>query len=141
MTIIESIKDYFKNCNMIESDSTIYADYLPSEVTEYAIYQTGNQEGGIVKSYINGVKLRQFTFVFASRFDYSMINSVENIENSGFYEKLEKWIEDNNKNRIFPVGIDRPQKIEVLQTGAIFMVDPGGKIAEYQMIARLLYKK
>jgi len=51
---------------------------------------------------------------------------------------IQNWIEQNNKNRILP-DVQGVQKIEVVQTGTLSLVDESQRLAEYQMIARLIY--
>jgi len=135
--MIEAIRNYFIQCPLIESDGVVGVDYLPPEATSYAIYAPGDVNGGYIKKWVGGGGIKQYSFIFASRFDYSL-ETVQNIQNSNFYHELQYWIEQNNKNRILP-DVQGAQKIEVVQTGTLSLVDESQRRAEYQMIARLIY--
>lgn len=139
--ILWAIKKYFKTCPMIESDERVFTDFLPSEASQYAIYQTGNQDGGVIERFVDGSKRIQFSFIFASMFNYSNADTLTNLSNSKFFEDLQAWVEKNNEDGIFPEGITNPEEIEVLQTGSLFVIDPKETIAEYQMICRFIYLK
>lgn len=138
--MIDAIKEYFSKYPKIkEANSIVGFDYLPNQLGEdsYAIYATGDTNGGWVKKWLDGTGQKQFTFVFASRFTYSPV-AVQNIQNSNFYIELQNWIEKNNKNKILP-NVQGAISIEIVQTGVLSLVDESQALAEYQMTARLNY--
>ncbi len=94
----------------------------------------------ILKKYVNGDSIRQYAFIFTSREPYGA-DVLQNIDNSGFYEKFADWIESNNDNGIFPIldtGLE-PQEIKVTSTGYAFAVTED--TAQFQVQMRLKYLK
>ena len=83
---------------------------------------------------------RSYAFIFTSREPYG-IDVLQNIDNSGFYEKFADWIENNNDKGIFPLldnGLET-LAIEVTSTGYAFAVTED--TAQFQIQLRLKYLK
>lgn len=140
MMIIKAIRDYFYTSPMIKDKERIHTDYLPTGSNEYAIYTVPSENGGIVRQYIGGNQLREQTFVFAVRFNYSTSMDLTNIENSSFFSKLQDWVELNTKNGIYP-DVKGATDLKVISTGNLFAVDENQRLAEYQMTMKLYYNK
>lgn len=140
MSIIKEIREYFYTSPMIKDSDRIYTDHLPAGSNEYAIYSVPSENGGIVRQYIGGNQLREQTFVFAVRFNYSTEANLKNIENSDFFTKLQNWVELNTKNGIYP-KVEGATDLRVISTGNLFAVDEGQRLAEYQMTLKLYYNK
>lgn len=140
MSIIKEIREYFYTSPMIKDNDRIYTDHLPAGSNEYAIYSVPSENGGIVRQYIGGNQLREQTFVFAVRFNYSTEANLKNIENSDFFTKLQNWVELNTKNGIYP-KVEGATDLRVISTGNLFAVDEGQRLAEYQMTLKLYYNK
>ena len=140
MTIIESIREYLLTCPYLEELASINVDFLPDDPTTYSIEQTPTEP--IVKRYLDGATDRQFTFVFACRMYYSdeMMN---NISNSGFFEKFQNWLYDNSENDILPQLDDgmTAERIEAISSGYLFDISGNLSNARYQIQCRLLYEK
>jgi hypothetical protein len=137
--MIEQIKEYFLNYPKIGDTSEIVTiDYLPKGTESYAIYSLGDVNGGWISKWLSEGGLKQFSFIFASRFVYSPV-AVINIQNSNFYLDLQNWIEANNKKGIVP-KVQGAIRVEVAQTGTLSLVDESQALAEYQMAARLIYE-
>lgn len=135
MRIIESVRNYLLTCPLL-NDSRVNIDWLGAEPAEYSI--DGSPVNPIVKRYTDGGTVRQFNFVFSSVEAYGQ-DTLNNIENSGFYEDFAEWLEKQNKTKILP-KMDNGRKaigIEALNTGYLFenTVDR----ARYQIQCRLLY--
>lgn len=140
MSIIKKIRQYFYEYPKIKDEDRIYTDYLPSGSNEYAIYTVPSENGGIVRQYIGGNQLREQTFIFAVRFNYSTQANLRNIENSNFFKELQDWVELNTKNKIFP-EVEGATDLKVISTGNLFAVDENQQLAEYQMTMKLYYNK
>ena len=91
-TIIQSLRDYFLTCPLMDG-TRINVDYLPDEGMEYSIDTSPATE--IVKTYANGDTVRQYLFVIRSVNDYGS-DVLQNIANSGFYERLADWLEEQD---------------------------------------------
>lgn len=141
MSVIKAIREYFYTATeLIKSKDRIHTDYLPTGSNQYAIYSIPSENGGIVREYIGGNQLREQTFVFAVRFNYSTSMDLTNIENSDFFSKLQDWVELNSKKGIYP-QVEGATDLKVISTGNIFAVDESQRLAEYQMTLKLYYTK
>lgn len=136
-TIIQALRDYFLTCPLMDG-SRINIDYLPERGMEYSIDTTPATE--IIKRYVNGDTQRQYLFVIRSVNDYGP-DVLQNLANSGFYEQLSEWLENNSDNEIFPVLPEgkMPLKIEAQTTGYLFTVSP--QVGKYQIQCRLIYRQ
>lgn len=137
--MIEKILAWFDTCDLIQDDSLFTVDYIPPEAVSYALYKTGDANGGVIRADVGGGKLMGFSFVFATRFSYSEVLA-RNLANNGFFDALQTWIDDQNKLNNLP-EVNGAQAVKVLQTGVLSWVDETQKTAEYQMICRLEYYK
>lgn len=134
--IIESLRDYFMNCPILVELARLNVDYLGVEPTNYTI--DGVPIDTTVKKYTDGAKVKQYAFVFASREFYGS-DVIQNIENSGFYEKLTEWLEEQTKSKKLPElsGNKEALKIETTTSGYLFQTSEDS--ARYQLQGRLLY--
>ena len=116
-------------------DGKINLDYLGSNPIEYVVETIPCDP--IVTRYMDGGSLRQFLFAFASRESYGT-DTLQNIQNSEFYEDFSSWIEECDRNGMPPDLEDfRAQKIEVLTAG--YLLEEGKQDARYQIQCRLTY--
>lgn len=135
-SMIESIRDYFLKCPILK-DGHLFVDYLGDATTDYSIDPLVCSP--IVKKYSDGGSLRRYQFAFMSCEVYSQ-RDIENIQNSGFYERLAEWIEIQNKSNNLPEFPDvEVQSIEVLSPGCLF--DAEGTVARYQIQMEIQYLK
>ena len=111
-------------------------DFLGTQPTEYTI--DSQPTTSIVKQYVDGSAIKQFVFVFGSR-EYYGPDVLQNIENSGFYEELSEWFDEQSKTGNLPTlkNGKKAIKIEALTTGYLF--DATEDNARYQIQARLIY--
>jgi len=140
MSIIESIRNYIMTCPYLEELAKVNVDFLPDDPTTYSIEQTPSEP--IIKRYLDGATDRQITFVFACRMLYND-ELINNINNSGFFEKFQDWLFDNSENDIFPEleeGLD-PYRIEAISSGYLYDISGDLTNARYQIQCRLLYEK
>jgi len=139
--IIESLRNYIRQCPYLDTFNNairVNVNYLEPTPDTYSIEEIPIEP--ILKKYVNGDSIRQYAFIFTSREPYGA-DVLQNIDNSGFYEKFADWIESNNDNEIFPILEDglEPQEIKVTSTGYAFAVTES--TAEYQIQLRLKYLK
>lgn len=134
-TVIQSLWDYFLTCPLM-SDRKINVDFLPEKSLEYSIDTTPATE--IVKQYVDGSSVRQYLFVIRSVQDYGS-DVLQNIANSGFFESLSNWLEEQTRKKNFPAlpSGKEPQKIEAQSTGYLFVSGPD--TGKYQIQCRLQY--
>lgn len=135
--IIESIRDYIYEFPEFSENCCLLIDYLGDKAVEYTVEAVPCDP--VYKTYVDGEKVKQFLFVFASREYFSAdINTC--IDNLHFYEKFEEWIEDNNDAGILPdLDGKTPVSIEVLTRGYVLSADE--ETARYQIQLRLIYEE
>lgn len=140
MAIIENIRDYIMKCPFLDELASVNVDFLPDDATTYSIEQTPSEP--IIKRYLDGTTDRQLTSVFACRLFYSD-ERINNINNSGFFEKFQEWLFDNSDNGILPEMEDGliPEKIEAISSGYLYDISGDLSNARYQIQCRLLYEK
>ncbi|MDU7363036.1 chloramphenicol resistance protein [Clostridium sp.] len=139
--IIDALRDYIRNCPHLDTFNNaikVNVNYLEGNPDTYSIEEVPINP--IVRKYVNGDSIRQYAFIFTSREPYG-IDVLQNIDNSGFYEKFADWIENNNDKGIFPLldnGLET-LAIEVTSTGYAFAVTED--TAQFQIQLRLKYLK
>ena len=131
-SIIQELRNYFCDCPLLKQGK-IGVDYLGAVATEYSI----NPEPctPVIKQYTDGDTLRQYQFSFMS-VEYYSSDAIENIENSGFYEKFAEWIEQQDDLGNLP-EIPGIQSLEVLSSAYLFTAD--AKTARYMIQCRITY--
>ena len=142
MTIIESVRKYILSCPHLEELAKVNVNYLPKDSVNYSIEEVPSQTGSVIKRYVDGTTEREFNFVLAAIFDYSE-DLQTNIENSGFFENFQEWIEENDLNGIYPElkeGLE-PISLDVTTTGYLFYVPEKTDRAIYQIQLKLIYEK
>lgn len=135
--IIECIRDYISAFPELSENCCLLIDYLGDKAVEYTVEAVPCDP--VYKIYIDGEKVKQFLFLFASReFFEADVNTC--IENLHFYEQFEDWIEKNNEDGILPdLGDKVPVSLEVLTRGYVFSADE--ETARYQIQLRLVYEE
>ena len=134
-SLVNDLRTYFLTCPLLKENSALNVDFLSVDGIEYSIDTVPTET--TIERYVDGSRLCQYSFVFASRENYNA-DSLQNIENIAFYEKLEAWINQNNLKRNLPKLLDGiAQKIEVTTAGYLF--DENMTTARYQIQCRLVY--
>ena len=133
--MIEKIRQYFIDINVLDEKCKINIDFLGNEPVEYVIEPIPTEK--IFKKYIDGSYTEQFEFQLASRESYGQ-DVLTNMQNNLFYENLSNVINRLNKNKILP-KIEGIQKIEILNQGTI--QNGGLDTAKYSIQMRIeIYK-
>lgn len=142
MTIIESLVEYFsdQDCEPIYNlGSTPKVDFLSDKGKSFSIEPIATNP--VVSNYIGGGGERQYTFSLAVKFNYSD-EAKMNLDNSGFFEELEEWLDTQNKEGNLPdLGDGKTaEAIEVVSNGFLFGVTSDWKYGRYEIQLRLLYE-
>ena len=133
--MIEAIRQYFINNNIIDEENRINVDFLGPNATEFALESISVNP--ILERYDDGSSFRQFQFQLISRNDYGA-DVMQNISNSTFYDDLYDLIETNNETGNLP-EIECIDSIECLNNGSILSADTNS--AKYSIIMRITYYK
>ena len=140
MSIVESVKNFILTCPFLDELKQVNVDFLPEDANTYSIEEVPSET--VIRKFVDGSSERQFVFVFASRLYYS--DEVRNnIDNSGFFEDFQNWLEECTENDILPEMAEglMPYKIEAQSSGYLFDINGNLKNARYQIQCRLLYDK
>lgn len=116
-------KKYQINANMLSDDINNYSlDKIPTNSK--------------VEKWIMGIEIHKDIYLFRSRLGYSQ-DTINNLTNVGFYEKLEDIIRSNNKKGILP-KIEGIETIECLNCGS--MEDANTNTCEFAIQLQIKYK-
>lgn len=133
--MIEKIRQYLIENNIVDENCRINVDFLGEEPTEFSIVPITVDP--ILKKYIDGSSLRQYQFQLISC-NYYGADVMQNIANSTFYENLYNLIEENNDVGILP-KIKGIESIECLNNGAI--LDVTTNTARYSIQMKITYER
>lgn len=113
----------------------INADMLSNEPEFYSLDKIPT--ASVVTKWICGVEIHKDVYSFRSRRYYSE-DTLNNLNNIGFFEEFENLIDSNNRNGILP-EIEGIEKIECLNCGTLNNND--GQTAEFNIQIQITYIK
>lgn len=135
--IIESIRDFILTCPFLE-DWHVNIDYLGIPMS-YSIDPLPADP--IVRKYMDGGAVKQYLFAFTSNEEFDG-DARTGIENSGFYQRFEEWIEEQNLKKNLPV-LENPKQypisIDTVQSG--YLYDAETDKGQYQIQCRFIYEQ
>lgn len=133
-SILEYIRTFILTCPMLEGE-TVNVDYIGTSMS-YSIDALPCTP--VLSSYTDGGKKKQFQFAFTSKEEYDEDIRV-NIENSGFFEAFEEWLEEQSTFGGLPDMGDKksPVRFETLNKGYLYDVEE--VYAKYRIECRLIY--
>lgn len=134
--IIDSIRDYILTCEFLK-DYKVNVDHLGVNM-EYSINALPCNP--LIKKYADGGSVKQFQFALTSKDCYDG-DARTAIENSGFYERFEDWIEQQDIKGILPElsGDKAPVSITVMQKGYLYDLDTD--LGQYEIQCKLEYEQ
>jgi len=135
MRIIESVRNFAKTYPGL-SGGELHVDFLPADERQYSIDVIPCD--CIVKRYIDGSSVKQFLFVLATRTYYGA-DTIQQIENLGFFDDFTAWIETCDKSGSYPTlptGLVA-RNLSVTTSGYVFSESEDS--ARYQIQLRLEY--
>ena len=128
--ILKALMDYFSQF----TGQKMGIDRISGDIAEK--YTLGVSPSEIWhKKYVDGggIKKLQFSFTSLEFYDGNPATQIANME---FYLELERWIESNNKNGIYP-NVKGAQGVKVLSSGYMLFADETS--ARYQIQLEFLY--
>lgn len=134
---VNKLRTYLFNIiqNLNESYKQINVNFLSDEVDNYSLDKIPTETE--VSSWIIGDILHRDVYSFRGRMNYSA-DTVENIENIGFFETFEKIIRTNNENGILP-DINGIESIRCLNSGT--MNNANTNTAEFDIQIQIEYRE
>lgn len=132
--LIDSIRTFITTCPFMQ-DWRVNVDYL-GDAMEYSIDPLPCDP--VIQKYVDGGSKKQFQFAFTSKEEYDQDARI-NIENSGFYQQLDEWLESKSFAGELPAleAGKSPDRIETMNSGYLYDVD--GENARYRIECRLIY--
>lgn len=132
--LIENIREYVMKCPLLSGDR-VNVDYVGADMV-YSVDPLPCDP--VLQKYTDGGAKKQFQFAFTSQEEYDQDTRI-NIENSGFYQAFEEWLEEMTFKEEFPnLGVGKiPVKLETLNSG--YLYDVNGVNAKYRIECRLIY--
>lgn len=133
---ISKLRDYLFNVvNALTEDRNyqISADFL-GDVGNFSLDKIPT--ASTVQKWIIGLEIHKDVYSFRSRKFYSQ-DTINNLNNIGFFEDFENKISSNNKEGILP-SIDGIEKIECLNCGTINNVN--GTEATFDIQIQITYR-
>lgn len=136
--LIDSCREFILSCPFIDKLAEFGVDFLSNDPNTYSIEEVPTKP--IINPYIDGTSERQFTFTFASRFNYSQEIESNKI-NSHFYEDFFEWVEECSNNGNLPILNNGKVALElkVLTGGYLYSAD--FSTARWQMQLQLIYEQ
>lgn len=134
-SIIEYVRDFISMCPYVNGER-VNVDYIGTAMT-YSVDALPCDP--LIQLYVDGGKKKQFQFAFTSKEEYDEDIRV-NIENSGFYERFEEWLDEESMSDL-PGMWDKktPIRFETINKGYLYDVD--GNKAKYRIECRLIYEQ
>ena len=132
--LIDIVRLYILTCPFL-SDGRVNVDYIGTDMG-YSIDPLPCDP--IIQRYMDGGAKKQFQFALSSQEEYDQDARI-NIENSGFFQSFEEWLEQQSFNGNLPeLGEKKnPISIETLNSG--YLYDMNGENAKYRIECRLIY--
>ena len=113
---------YQLNANMLSNEPNNYSlDKIPTEKT--------------ISKWIIGTTIQRDVYSFRSRMSYSQ-DTMQNLNNMGFFEEFEDLIESNNRKGILP-NINNIRSIECLNCGTMNYAETN--TAEFDIQIQITY--
>lgn len=136
-SIIEAVRAFILTCPFLQ-EWRVNVDYIGVDMS-YSIDPLPCTP--TLSKYVDGARKKQFQFALMSMEAYDEDARI-NIENSGFYQQFEEWLEQQGEAGTLPELASAKQNatgIETLNSGYLF--DAENKLALYRIECRLLYEQ
>lgn len=140
-TIIEGIRQYIASCPLLSeipiSEKNI--DWTDGTKQNYGIVPDSDI---LLKGFISGGGNGKRQYAFALQVRKFTTSDVENLANSEFIERLQRWCDTQTKLKNFPEMPSgcTPTKITA-ENGFLFELDKNGKSGLYQLQFNLIYNR
>lgn len=137
MSMIEAVRNYLLTYAGM-ANALIHVDALGNEPIEYAVVPLPGER--TIAEYLDGKKQREYPFLIQSVF--STADEAERIENSGFYEALADWLDDQTDAENLPdLGTGKTaESIKAVTWGFVYEQGESGT-GIYQITCKLVYEQ
>ena len=126
--IIDKVREYIAKCPFLKEYAELNVEYLIDKVVTYSINENAGYNP-VMNKFLYGSE-NQFLFTFDSKLHWNE-DIQNNIDNSKFFANFKNWLENNNKNKIFP-NIKGIYEIGATTNGYIFATNVNEAIYRIQ---------
>ena len=131
MSIIDEVRKYLipiiKELN--SNIKNLNVDMLSEDINSYSLNKIPSEV--VVEKWITGSTLNKEQYSLRSRNAYSQ-DTINNLNNIGFFEDFQNKIEDNNEKGILP-NIEGIESIECLNCGTMLNANTNDAIFDIQI--------
>lgn len=138
---VDALRDWFRECPLLQKGNRFGVDYLSADPTEYAIYMSPSTlaSGVDITGEVFVNPIQEQTFVFASREKHTS-DVLQALANHGFYDGVINWIIQQNKVKHFP-EITGGTVISVMPSLTQYLFEAGANSGRYQISCKLKYRR
>lgn len=138
---VDALRNWFRECPVLQKGNRFGVDHLSADPTEYAIYMSPSSLASFVD--VTGDvcirSVQELNFVFASREKHPR-DVLCALANHGFYDSVVDWIIQQNMNKNFP-EIAEGKVISVMPTLTQYLFEAGANSGRYQISCKLKYRR
>lgn len=135
-SILAYIQKFILTCPLLDGE-IVNVDYIGTNMT-YSVDALPCDP--VIKTYVDGGKQKQFQFAFTSKEQYDEDIRV-NIENSGFYEAFEEWLDEQSMLGKLPDMDEKKSPVGFETKNKGYLYDVQGVYAKYRIECRLIYSQ
>ena len=140
MTKHEAVKEYFQIKVIELAEQNIQFNFSPENVDSISIIT--RYAGQEVRKFITGDTEKEYGFAIKITKPYSTDLDEVNIEAMNFAQAFMDWLEEQNRNKIFP-DFGESCKVELIENlqnmPNIAWIDSEAGVAQYMVQGRILY--
>lgn len=138
---VEALRDWFRQCPLLESGNRFGVDNLRADPTEYAIFMTPSnlQTGVDITGEVFVKSVQERAFVFASREKHPS-DVLQALANHGFYDGVISWIIQQNKVKNFPELPDG-SVFYIMPSLTQYLFEAGANSGRYQISCKMKYRR
>lgn len=132
-TVLKAMKEYIETCPYLDKFNGAFPIVDVEDVADKPVnymVETVPLEP-YLRKYLDGTGIKQAAFVFASR-ELSGDTDTK-LDNNGFYEDFSRWIERNERNRVYPILNPNQDVLEIKVTLSSYVFDETSTTKQYQI--------
>ena len=135
-TIAEAVREWLRGCPLIKEGDLFNINFLDAEPVSYTLDESAGSS--TIKRYVDGAERKVRAFALASTAEYGP-DFLQQVANSGFWEQLTGWIEQQNHARRLPKLPEGMKAAKIEVTASHYLYRAGATTARYQIQLQLEY--
>jgi len=135
-TIIAALETYLKTYTSLKSGAPVLTDFLSKNPTQYSVVPQGGER--VTEYNIDYSSEREYAFAIQSM--ESTADELNRLANSGFYESLADWFEQQTQNGNLPTLNSNQHPVAIQATSWGFLFEQSESTTGiYQVTAKLIF--